>query len=477
MGQLGRWHIVICSALFFVKFPVAMHNMAIIFLSPPPSFRCVSPPGISDGCSADCKQVEYNRTVFTETIITQWDLICDKSQLANLSQTIFMLGVLIGNFGFGVWSDKKGRRPPFLAAIVLQLVAGTLAAFAPWFWLFCILRFITAAATGGTMCTGLVIVMEIIGKKWRELFSVLYQVPFFLGHLCLPLAAYFFRDWHHFQLAISLPVVLLLSYYWLVPESPRWLFTVGKLDEASKILQKAAERNNLPTENIRSDLEKTFKEKDSKDETSKGNVVDLFRTPNMRQKSLILIVTWFICGLTYFGVAQYVGHVEGDIFLNVAVSALLELPGTVICIVMMKYFGRRVSVMISCALTGVGMLCIAFISRDMQSPIVALASIALVSMSIAYQTFYLYGCELFPTVVRNVGVGICSMSARAGSTVAPFIVGFGTRNYLVPPIIFGVLPLTGALLTFFLPETKGFVLPETIADGEKFGKKEGKVKT
>lgn len=106
MGQLGRWHIVICSALFFVKFPVAMHNMAIIFLSPPPSFRCVSPPGISDGCSADCQQVEYNRTVFTETIITQWDLICDKSQLANLSQTIFMLGVLIGNFGFGVWSDK-----------------------------------------------------------------------------------------------------------------------------------------------------------------------------------------------------------------------------------------------------------------------------------------------------------------------------------------------------------------------------------
>lgn len=48
---------------------------------------------------------------------------------------------------------RYGRRGPLVAAVFIQLLAGVGSAFSPWFWLFCVLRIMTAAATGGTMVT------------------------------------------------------------------------------------------------------------------------------------------------------------------------------------------------------------------------------------------------------------------------------------------------------------------------------------
>lgn len=48
---------------------------------------------------------------------------------------------------------RCGRRNPLVWAVFLQLAAGIASSFAPWFWLFCVFRFLTALATGGTMIT------------------------------------------------------------------------------------------------------------------------------------------------------------------------------------------------------------------------------------------------------------------------------------------------------------------------------------
>lgn len=65
------------------------------------------------------------------------------------------------------------------------------------------------------------------------------------------------------------------------------------------------------------------------------------------------------------------------------------------------------------------------------------------------------------------------MLARIGSMVAPFIAtGLSQFGHSIPPLIFGIVPILGACLVFYLPETKGQQLPETIEDAESFGKKE-----
>lgn len=60
-------------------------------------------------------------------------------------------------------------------------------------------------------------------------------------------------------------------------------------------------------------------------------------------------------------------------------------------------------------------------------------------------------------VVRNVGVGTASMIARIGSMLAPFVLSLKEVNTAYPAIILGILPLVGAVLVLFLPETQGFV--------------------
>ena len=319
--------------------------------------------------------------------------------------------------------------------------------------------------------------MEIVGPKWRDEVSVLYHIPFNVGHLSLAAFGYFFRDWRYLQFAVSIPSIVLVSYYWLLPESPRYLFTSGKIDEAVDVLTSAAKKNKLPTETIRKDLEEyAVKRNQHVEDVQKGRFIDLFRTPNMRFKSICVCLNWFICGFTFFGVALYVGHIGGNIFINVALGGALEVVGTCICLYVMIRFGRKKTLISANILTGTSVLLIAFTPHDAAHVHVTLASIGLIGLSIAFATNYQFAAELFPTVVRNIGVGTASMLARIGSMIAPFIVGLANQNFSIPPIIFGIGPLLGAILVCFMPETQGFPLPETLEDGEAFGRHKSKPK-
>lgn len=243
--------------------------------------------------------------------------------------------------------------------------------------------------------------MELVGTKWRDAVSVIYQIPFNLGHLTLPIFAYYFRDWRHLELALSIPSLVLISYYWIIPESPRWLFTIGRTDEAASVLEKAAAFNKRPTESIKMDLEKHAIIANTAKDVKRGDYLDLIRTPAMRSNTIYMCFNWMVCGLCFFGVAQYIGQSDGDIFKNVAVSAALELPGTFACIFLMSKLGRKWTLIASNALTGICMLLI-IVLPNVQ---VILAIVALFGMSVSFPNVYLYAGELFPTVVRNVGVG------------------------------------------------------------------------
>lgn len=87
-------------------------------------------------------------------------------------------------------------------------------------------------------------------------------------------------------------------------------------------------------------------------------------------------------------------------------------------------------------------------------------------MSISFATVYLYAGELFPTVVRNSGVGLSSTVARIGSMVAPFVATLSHTSAWLPPLAFGIVPLIGAGLCMLLPDTRGRKLPDTLEEGE-----------
>ncbi|CAH1736231.1 organic cation transporter protein isoform X2 [Aphis gossypii] len=493
LGDFGWWQFWITFALSLLKFPIAWHQLAIIFLAAKSPFRCdvgdesTTLFNVTDRCNSfdpvthdmvPCHQFIYDRSVFQETIITEWDLVCGRFQLSNIAQSVFMLGVLIGNVLFGMFSDKYGRKIPMMFAIVLLLVAGVGTSLAPWYELFLPLRFATALAIGGLMISSFVLTMEVVGGKWRTVVSTLHHIPFNLGHMSMALISYFIRNWRQFQLAITLPSLFFFTYWWIIPESPRWLLAVGKEKQARKILTTGASRNNRKLDG---EFEKSLmnSQPEKGGDENKGNLFDLFRTPNLRKKTLAVFFNWMVCGLCFYGLAQYMGEIGGNIFINVASSGLIELPGAFLCIYLMEKFGRRNTLLSANLVTALACILITFLPQnsEVEHYKFILASLGIVGSSIAFPTIYLFSGELFPTVVRNVGVGSASMCARIGSVIAPFVSSLGVFNVYLPPMIFGTVPLIGALLCLLLPETRGAQLPVTIEDGERFGLKVTKLPT
>ncbi|KAJ8958307.1 hypothetical protein NQ318_017453, partial [Aromia moschata] len=469
IGVLGRWHVYVCLIIFLVKFPVAWHQLSIVFVAPPVSFTCAD--NATDKCATNCSGHVFDKSLFTNTIATEWDLVCQRQYLADFAQTVTMLGILFGNMLFGYLSDRFGRRNPLVCAVILQAASGLAAALSPWFPLFLVMRFLAALATGGTMVTSFVLVMEIVGTEWRTVLGILYQIPFNLGHLLLPVIGYFLRDWRYFQAAISIPSVALVSYYWLLPESPRWQLAVGQKEEAVAMLKKAAKRNGLPTDNIENDVDSYLGKKDLREtEQSKGNIVDLFRTPIMRVYTIAICFNWIVCGLCFFGVSQFIGQLGGNIFVNVALSAVIQIPSSLFACWATKAWGRKKTLIVANVLSGASLLLIAVVPSEPAWIKPTLSTVGMFGLALAFPTVYIYSGELFPTVVRNIGVGTSSMSARIGSMAAPFVASLASVEPWIPPVIFGTVPLVGALLCYKLPETLDCKLPDTIEEAERFEK-------
>lgn len=466
IGSFGKYHLWICFLIYLSKFPVAFHQMAIIFLSPKASYICPD----TGGQTCPCDKPIYDTSVFNKSIIMQWDLICENSWLRDFTQTLFQLGVLLGSVLFGMASDRFGRKRPLIVAVVIQVFGGIGAAYITHYWGFTIVRFFVGASVGGTMVVGFVIMMEFVGNKHRDVVSSLYQTPFNTGHILLAVFGYYFRDYSEFQLWISVPTVILLSYIFFLPESPRWLLVMKKKEEAIKVMEHIAKINNRPTDTIRAEVEQFLKKSEGAEEIKKGSVIDLFRTPNIRRNTIAMSFNWMVCSYCFYGVSQYVGQLSGNVFLNVAASASVTLLGTFLSIPLVRYVGRKTIVIIFNIISGLCIMLLAVIPEGTAS--VVLASIGVVTSFIVFVTVYLYCVELFPTVVRNAAMGVSSMMARVGSMVAPFVVGLNDVGRWMPPIAFGVMPLVAAGLCLLLPETRGCELLSTIEEGENFGVKE-----
>lgn len=227
-------------------------------------------------------------------------------------------------------------------------------------------------------------------------------------------------------------------------------------------------RNNLPTDAIRGDVVALQKQSE-RNQLKKGNITDLFRSPNLRKNTLCMSFNWLTCSYCFYGVSQYIGQLSGNAFINVAVCAILALCGSLISVPLMKIMGRR-SILLFCHVVAAACLFLLAISPESQMSVVC-AVVGTMCSFVVFLVVYLYTSELFPTVVRNAAMGFSSMVARIGSMIAPFIIDLQGIRMWMAPVGFAVVPLAAFFITLLLPETKGCELMTTIAEGEAFGKK------
>ncbi|XP_056106977.1 organic cation transporter protein [Rhinichthys klamathensis goyatoka] len=415
--------------------------------------------------SNSCAGWEFSKEVFLSTIVTEWDLVCENATLNNIGSSIYMFGLLVGAVLFGALADKYGRRIIILTGLAVQAIFGVGVAFAPNFYIYVLLRFVVGMTVSAVIMNAFVLGTEWTGPKKRMLAGVITDYFFGFGYILLAGVAYLIRDWRKLQLAISAPGFLFVFYIWVLPKSARWLMANKKHEEALDLIRKAALINGKPLVDNDFELCQSAKNSEKIQDLRKYTVIDLVRTPRMRKQSLILFYLWFVNVLVYYGLSLNISDFGMNIYLTQMIFGLVEMPARTITLFTLNR-SRRISQLAFLAVGGLACLVTIFIPDDLSIVRTVLAMVGKFGITASLSIVYIYSAEVFPTVIRQNGIGMGSMCARAGGVIAPIIYLLRNISHHAPMVVFGLCPLIGAALTMFLPETAHNPLPDTIEDVE-----------
>ncbi|KAM5217296.1 organic cation/carnitine transporter 2 isoform 1-T1 [Hipposideros larvatus] len=426
--------------------------------------------GLEPGRDVDLEQLEqescldgweFSQDVYLSTIVTEWNLVCEDDWKAPLTISLFFGGVLVGSFISGQLSDRFGRKNVLFVTMGMQTGFSFLQIFSKNFEMFTVLFILVGMGQISNYVAAFVLGTEILGKSVRIIFSTLGVCIFYaVGYMLLPLFAYFIRDWRKLLLALTVPGVLCAALWWFIPESPRWLISQGRFKEAEVIIHKAARINGIVAPSTIFEPSELQDLRSQKQQSH--SILDLLRSRNIRMVTVMSIILWMTISVGYFGLSLDTPNLHGDVYVNCFLSAVVEVPAYVLAWLLLQYLPRRYSMATALFLGGSVLLFVQLVPPDLYYLATALVMVGKFGVTAAFSMVYVYTAELYPTVVRNMGVGVSSTASRLGSILAPYFIYLGAYDRFLPYILMGSLTILTAILTLFLPESFGTPLPDTI---------------
>ncbi|XP_003203825.1 solute carrier family 22 member 7 [Meleagris gallopavo] len=510
-GGFGRFQILILLILCLPRINLPMHFLLHNFLAATPSHHCAIPhqeefvnltteeillisiPREPDGTFRSCEMFSqpqfhlllnsslqpdndsitqdcqygwvYDHSQFTSTISTEWDLVCEQRGLNQATATFFFVGVTMGAVVFGYLSDRFGRKSILMLSLVISVIFGMLSACSVSYSMLAVTRTLTGVALSGVSLIILPLGMEWVDTEHRTFSGVLTSISWSVGNMLLGLTAYLVREWHWLLVAVTGPCLLSIVCLWWVPESARWLIANGKVKQAHKHLLRCARMNGRKDFTVSPEaLRGMTTEKKPRESFS---YISLFRTPVLRKISLCSGTVWFGVAFSYYGMSMNLTGFGLSMYLSQFVFGIIEIPAKILMYVLVNRIGRRHSQAWSLILTG---LCIGA-NIIIPKPFTALRSVIAIMgkgcSEAAFTTVYLYTSELYPTVLRQNGMGYTSFTARLGGSLAPLVFLLDGVWRSLPEVTYSGVAVFCGSVAFLLPETLNVRLPEGIEDIEK----------
>ncbi|XP_043826832.1 solute carrier family 22 member 8 isoform X4 [Dromiciops gliroides] len=401
VGSLGPFQIVHVLLLSTPVLFMASHNLLQIFTAATPAHHCVpahnasslasalpvGPNGEPDRCwrfthpllegplgplnttlpNGTQRHTEpcldgwvYDRSMFTSTIVTEWDLVCDFRQLKEMAQSVYMAGILIGGIVFGSLSDRFGRKPILTLSYLLLAISGTCAAFSPNLLTYTIFRFLAGCSLSGITLSTVILCVEWVPTHVRAIQSTITGYCYTFGQFILPGLAYSVTEWRWLQFVVSIPFYVFFLSSWYVPQGPLFPspFTSPHTHTPSASKGPRAQATaeaTLSAGILQKELKLNLHKEISLGKSS-YSVITLFQNPILRR------ISYCIC------------------------------------------------------------------------------------------------------LICQRGMGLGNLCTRVGSMIAPLVKITGEVLPFIPALIYGLIPLLGGAVAFFLPETLNMALPETIEE-------------
>ncbi|XP_047547596.1 solute carrier family 22 member 12 isoform X2 [Lutra lutra] len=411
----------------------------------------------------------YDHSTFTSTIVSEWDLVCDNQGLKPMGQSIYMAGVLLGSISWGFLSDRFGRKPVLSWCCLQVALANTGIIFASNFLIYCGLRFLSAFGVAGIIMIPVTLMVEWTTTRRRTVTVTVLGCSYSLGQLALGALAFTLRDWRALQTAVSMPFFVIFLISWWLPESARWLIITGKPEQALQELRKVARINGHKeaTTSLTVEVLTASMEEEVASVKARRSVLDLFLVPTLRWRSCSMFLVSFSQMISYYGLVLDLQNLGSDIFLLQVLFGVVDLLGRATTTFLLSFLGHRMTLASFQAMAGLSILANIFVPQDLQTVRVVFAVLGKGCFGISLTSISVYKPELYPTTLRMTADGFLHSVGRLGAVMGPLVRMTRQAVPLLAPVSYGVIPIVSSLiLLFFLPETRGLPLPDTIRDLE-----------
>ncbi|TRO60545.1 MFS transporter [Streptomyces sp. IB201691-2A2] len=377
-----------------------------------------------------------------------------------------LVGVFIGGAVFGPITDRVGRHLMYVLNLATFVVFSALQFFVTEAWHLLVLRLLIGIAIGADYPIASALTTELVPRRMRGpalsglvlAWWVGYGVSYWVGWALTGLGD---DSWRWMLASGTVPALIFLFMRAGIPESPRWLASRGRMDEA-----KAVVRKHLGQEVSDEELLAEGRQ-EKRGGSGLGNLVEIFKR-GYTVPVVFCSVFWICQVAPAFAVRSFQPQMlsafgVGSTYGASALITTIAVAGIGLGLVVVNRIGRRSLLISSFVCINVSLIALAVLPLHWAFVVVALFA--------AFQFFeaagsglqFVYPSELFPTDLRATGVGIATAMSRVGSASSTFLLPIAAEDLGVRGTLGIAVAITlgGLVVSYFLaPETKDLGLTE-----------------
>ena len=220
---------------------------------------------------------------------------------------------------------------------------------------------------------------------------------FSLGCASLSLIAYLLSSWRSLLLFLSMIGVLYVPVLWFIPESPRWNYVHGHIEQSRLTLMSFGGASELKMSLVSSTRQKVA--------LPRQGIIDIIQSKSTRTVCLILTYIFWAVSAVYYGLAYGAAKLPGSLYVNNLMNSMVECAGLLLMLSLMNVFGRRKLTSVT-LFFGAFMLIMAGLCFIYQVEVYAvqpgrwISFIGMLAISTTFGIIWVYAGELYPTSVR-----------------------------------------------------------------------------
>lgn len=344
--------------------------------------------------------------------------------------SIGFAGMFFGALGSGFLSDRFGRRAVFQLTLLVYSVATGLSALAWGLGALLVLRFVVGLGLGGELPVASTLVGELAPARARGRLIVILESFWAYGWIAAAVIGFFVvknpaLGWRWGFAVGALPALYTFVLRRAVPESPRWLASVGRTQEADLAVAAIERENGGPADAPVAGAPSMA----SAPGPALGARFRELWSARYVKRTVMLWVLWFGIVFSYYGVFTWLpslllarGFNINGAFGYVLLITLAQVPGYFSAAWLVERWGRKPTLVTY--LLGSALAAWVFGNVMGVAPVLLAGSLLSFFNLGAWGVVYTYTPEQYPTAIRGTGAGAAAAFGRLGAIVGPYLVAW-----------------------------------------------------